>query len=130
MTTKIRYDEPKFHKLVARRPTAPHADHGADPGAGGSALNCEPEVVLHVACGVMAGETYPQIETSFREAGVRISEDEAEIATGYVIRFLTHVLRERPEEVADFCVESGLPIPRDDVFYIARKFQQENESSG
>ena len=93
-------------------------------------LQTDPEVVLHVACAIMEGETYPQIEASFREAEVRISENEAAFATIYVIRFLTQRLRARPEEVADFCAESGLPVPRDEVLNIARNYQQENESLG
>ena len=83
-------------------------------------INCEPEVVLQVACSMMEGETYPQIEAGLLKAGVCISAEEAEMATCYVILFLKHTLGKLPEDVADFCANAELPLPRDLVLGIAR----------
>ena len=77
----------------------------------------------------MSAQGPAQIEASFREAEMRVSEEEAQMATFYVIRYLTLALRRRPDEVADFCVESGLPLSWDDFLNIARGFQQENEGA-
>ena len=82
---------------------------------------CEPEVVLQVACGIISGESYPQLEESFRQAGFPIREDEANFATIYVITFLTQKARLLPEEVADFCDRTGVPMPRDVVLETVRQ---------
>jgi len=84
---------------------------------------CDPEVVLHVACGIMDGESYPEIAADFQEAGAVITRKEAEIATCYAIRFLAVTVAWSPPEVADFCDLAEVQLDREDVLKLAASFQ-------
>ncbi len=83
--------------------------------------NCRPSVVLQVACGIMAGEAYPQLKAALLKAGSTVTEDEALIASCYVIEFLSQRAGESNEDVADFCVRAGLPVTRDEALGLARE---------
>ena len=83
--------------------------------------NCRPNIVLEIACGITAGGTYQQLRVALREAGKTVTEEEALIASCYVIKLLAR--RGEPcEDVADFCLRAGLPVTRDEALALAGDF--------
>ena len=64
---------------------------------------------------------YQQLRVALREAGKTVTEEEALIASCYVIKLLTQ-LGELDENVADFCVRVGLPVTRNEALALAGDF--------